>query len=299
MRIQKVSFLPFLSATALLLSNSVHIVSASSFLRNISQRQEQNEPGANDKLGGRRLEDSSSEMIQEEISDALPDINFDMRKALEDPIELDLTAAVSLGCGSLALTMDFEKLTGLSTIDVSSITLQEGSDTTTEDCEVLQAWKTAADVVVGFSSNLASGNVRSRVVGTCNGVTYDQPLTSSVIATGAGFTGTANMEGTFGPIANNINRAEILGTLALTTSSIAASVSLFPTALSAYLATATSQLEAAFRTQLVQEIEPLVRKELEKNIPSNLLLSVFDNLIGNALPMLSELLGSFLNGGGD
>ena len=236
-------------------------------------------------------------MIQEELSDALSDINFDMRRALEDPLALNLDQSVPLPCGNLALTMDFEKLTGLSTIDVNSITLQDGSDSITENCNVVEAWRTAADVAVTFGSNLASGNVRSRVVGTCNGVTYDQPLTTSVIATGVGYNGVANLKGTFGPVTNTINDAEILGTLALTTSSIAASVSLLPDALAAYLPTITSQLEAALRNQLVQVVEPEVRRQLERTIPSTRLFSVFNNVLGDAVPVLSHLFGSWFGGG--
>lgn len=251
---------------------------------------------------GRRLQDNSSdssnsEMIQEELSDALSDIDFDMRRALEDPLALNLDQSVPLPCGNLALTMDFEKLTGLSTIDVNSITLQDGSDSITENCNVVEAWRTAADVAVTFGSNLASGNVRSRVVGTCNGVTYDQPLTTSVIATGVGYNGVANLKGTFGPVTNTINDAEILGTLALTTSSIAASVSLLPDALAAYLPTITSQLEAALRNQLVQVVEPEVRRQLERTIPSTRLFSVFNNVLGDAVPVLSHLFGSWFGGG--
>ena len=196
----------------------------SSFLRSgVDRHLQSNVTGASD----------SSEMIQAVLSDALPDTNFALRKALEDPLLLDLDQSVPIDCGNLALSMDFEKLTGLSTINVDSITVKSGSDSVTENCNVLEAWRTAADVAISFSSNLASGNIRSRVYGTCNGVYYDQPLTTSVVASGVAYSGVANLKGTFNAVTDTIGDTEVLGTLALTTNSIVASVGLLPDALAA------------------------------------------------------------------
>jgi len=238
-----------------------------------------------------------AEKIQNEFTDALPEINFDMRAAFEDPVELNLTASVPLGCGTLLLNMEFERLTGLSTVNVTELTVTQGTDSSNEDWDLLvvQTWKTAADIVVDFENALVSGQVRSSLTGRCNGVIYDQPLTTKVEATGVGFKGRANVDGRFGPITDQINTVDVLGLLELETDSIEATIGLFPPTLEPWFSTTKSQLEAAFRQQIVQHLEPAVREELEIIIPTNPIRSVLrqsTSLLENVLNFVVDILNN-------
>ncbi|CAB9517438.1 expressed unknown protein [Seminavis robusta] len=250
----------------------------------------------------RRLEDTDTlSQIQTILDDSLSKTNFDLRKAMTDPLQLELAAAVPVGCGNLALEMSFDRLTGLSSIDLTSLTAQSGTESTFPDCTALPQtkWKSAVDIVVGFGSDIVSGQVGARLVGRCGGQRYNQPLTVSVTSTGNTFTGSSNMEGILGDVVDAIAKVDILGVLSLT-STISSTVALIPSALSAYESTITSQVEAAFRNQMVQMVEPHLRQKLERLVPSTP-FSLINRLAG-FLPDIVELVVGDLSdyfGGGD
>jgi hypothetical protein len=219
----------------------------------------------------RRLQNNDQTSIQEVLTESIPATTFELRNSLDDPLELDLTATVPLDCDTLKLEMDFGMLRGLTTVNLDYLTLQQGSETVSDNCLPNQKlWKGAVDVYVSFGSALVSGQVGARIIGSCLGVAYNSPLTVSVSSLDTYLDGVANMEGTWGRV-NAITRTNFLGRLTLT-SDITSTVSLIPDDLDDGVADAVeSQIEAAFRNQLVKVVEPHIRQKLELLIPAKLI----------------------------
>lgn len=239
---------------------------------------------------------TTGESIQEVINASLSETNFYLREKLDDPYETDLSETVPLGCNQLYLSVVFEEIKGLSSVDVKNLTIDDDSVTVfPDDCDD-NTWKGKASIYVGFDNSLTAGQPRARVHGTCRGKDYDQPLTVSISSSGVYYTGSYNLEGIAGNTVDVdvISRAETLGTLDLNTPATTVSISLFPSGLSEYEETARTQLEAAFRKQLVDDVEPELRHLLEVKIPTAPL-----GIIGSVQKFFTELAEEFLDSSGD
>jgi hypothetical protein len=236
--------------------------------------------------------------IQSVLTDSIPATTFDLRNRLDDPLALNLTATVPLDCDTLQLQLDFEMLRGLTTVNLNYLSLQNGSEVVS-GCilDQQQLWKGAVAVGLSFGSDLVAGQVGARVVGSCLGIVYNAPLTASATSSGTQLKGIANMEGTFGSV-DTITKTNFLSRLDLT-STITSSVSLIPPALNAGLI--QSQIEAAFRSQLVQVVEPHIRAKLERLIPGTLFGTV--NALVGYLPQVlygfAENLFGMVQGNGE
>lgn len=255
-------------------------VIAASQLRGSAQKLEESPSDPSD----RRLQSTDNQLaIQATLTESIPTTTFELRNRLDDPLPLDLTATVPLECETLQLQMNFEMLRGLTLLNLDYLTLQAGSEAITNCISNQNTWKGAVDVWVSFGRDLVAGQVGARIVGSCNGITYDAPLTASVTSSATQYKGVANMEGAFGRV-NAITRTKFLGRLDLT-STISSSVSLIPTGLVALTEkTIKTQLEAAFRNQLVKVVEPHLREKLEQLIPAKLIGTI--NAVVGYLPDL-------------
>ena len=243
----------------------------------------------------RHLQDNLA-TIQTILDNSLANTNFALRKSLDDPLALNFNATVPLSCDTLTLQMNFDLLRGLSTIELLYLTAVTGSESVSLDCLPLKTWKSLVSMFLYFSSDLVSSQVGARIVGTCAGKTYNQPLTVTVKSASNTLSGNSNMEGTLGTV-SSIVKTTVLGRLALD-SRVSSTVSLIPSELSAYNTTIVSQLESAFRSQLVNVVIPHIQKKLEEKSTSRV-FGAIASVVGFVPNLIYTFAGSLVSASGN
>lgn len=241
--------------------------------------------------------------VQDAINETLPEINYKLRGALHDPYDLSLVATVPIDCGTLTLNMAFDELQGLSTVNVDQLTIHPDSFVLVEDECDTKKYAAKGDILVSFGSSLVATRTRARLEGRCKGRVWSTGVSNSLAFSGVSFTGSYNLiiegkESESNSTSNvtmeeieGIKKAETLGLLDLNIASVTATVGGLPPALEEFNVTISNQLAAAFRKQIVDEIEPELRYLLETYIPDNC-----GAALGLGLRSVSNFFSGFFSG---
>lgn len=243
-------------------------------------------------LDKRMLQSSNDTLsrIQPILDGEIANINHDLRTKLPDPLNLNLYAEVPIGCASLKLVVEHDYLQGLSSAELKDLKGVPNTTTETEDCGFGSKWTVLSDIKVIFNSDLVLKNVFAGLIGTCQGVYYEQPLTVTGLKTvSTSYTGKAELYGNFESTftANDITTAQVLNSLKVEFAEMALTVGAIPEELKPLENNIIAQLKGSFLQTLNEVVQPLMIEELNKRIPSTTLSAMVNMAVDSVATVLS------------
>lgn len=243
-------------------------------------------------LDKRMLQNSNDTLsrIQPILDGEIANINHDLRTKLPDPLNLNLYAEVPIGCASLKLVVEHDYLQGLSSAELKDLKGVPNTTTETEDCGFGSKWTVLSDIKVIFNSDLVLKNVFAGLIGTCQGVYYEQPLTVTGLKTvSTSYTGKAELYGNFESTftANDITTAQVLNSLKVEFAEMALTVGAIPEELKPLENNIIAQLKGSFLQTLNEVVQPLMIEELNKRIPSTTLSAMVNMAVDSVATVLS------------
>lgn len=144
------------------------------------------------------------------LAELLPKINSALQQAVPDPFLMPPGGSFGLGCNSLAMTYDFGELRGLSSINIDSLTVQAGTEST-EQSSCNSLWEGTINTVISFGQSL-TGGLSMGLSGNCL-TDFSNELGGTATSDGSKLTGVTSMKGVINACRNSITFADIADAL--------------------------------------------------------------------------------------